>query len=428
METSQVRDRITNQIKHILDNTIIINRRFLDDEQLVHSEQLEVLEEIFNANVRDAEIMEISSHFAPILRNDHPVHLALWGKTGTGKTVTMRYFLTLLADMCNEKKIPIRFEHLDMSTPRTCFRALNDLACLLGACKRYKKGISLEELMLRIETALSDYNGYFILFVDEVDNIRTDKDNFLAFLVRRLPQRIPAKLVLVFASNRINWMDNLDPRIKSFLKLNEILFKPYDAVDLQHILKIRVKKALNPKAVEQGVVEKIAALSSYDHGDARQAVALLSQSAHLAEKAGTKITLELVTKAADEIEREIYVDMIRTAPVQLQAVMAAVIQTFRGIQESKTNTSQVYEVYKLFCREAGMRPLAVRAFRDRLNELDMYTFLRTQILSCGRYGRTREIFLELPEDIIQKIEETIYMNFNLSKPTAGKRRNNAQSS
>ena len=80
-------------------------------------------------------------------------------------------------------------------------------------------------------------------FPDEVDNIRTDKDNFLAFLVRRLPRRIPAKLVLVFASNRINWMDNLDSRIKSFLKLNEILFKPYDAVDLQHILKIRVKKS-----------------------------------------------------------------------------------------------------------------------------------------------------------------------------------------
>ena len=78
-------------------SAIIKNRRFLDDEQLIRSEQLAVLEEIFNANVRDAEIQELSSHFAGILRDDHPCHLAVWGKTGTGKTLTLSFFLNLLA-------------------------------------------------------------------------------------------------------------------------------------------------------------------------------------------------------------------------------------------------------------------------------------------------------------------------------------------
>ena len=82
----------------------------------------------------------------------------------------------------------------------------------------------------------------------------------MTFLVRRLPQRIPAKLILVFVSNRLDWPDHLDPRVKSFLKINELIFKPYDAVDLQHILRIRVEKALRPECVEPGVIEKIAAL------------------------------------------------------------------------------------------------------------------------------------------------------------------------
>ena len=34
----------------------------------------------------------------------------------------------------------MRHIHLDLSTPKPCFRALNDLACLLDATKRYKKG------------------------------------------------------------------------------------------------------------------------------------------------------------------------------------------------------------------------------------------------------------------------------------------------
>ena len=97
MESTKVRTRIVSQIQHMVGSAIIRDRRFLDDEQLIKAEQLAVLEEIFNANVRDTEIQELSSHFAAILRDDHPCHLAIWGKTGTGKTLTLSYFLNLLS-------------------------------------------------------------------------------------------------------------------------------------------------------------------------------------------------------------------------------------------------------------------------------------------------------------------------------------------
>jgi Cdc6-like AAA superfamily ATPase len=84
MEPTNVRTRIVGQIQHMVSSAIIKDRRFLDDEQLIRAEQLAVLEEIFNANVRDTEIKELSSHFAGILRGDHPCHMAIWGKTGTG--------------------------------------------------------------------------------------------------------------------------------------------------------------------------------------------------------------------------------------------------------------------------------------------------------------------------------------------------------
>lgn len=411
MEPPNVRTAIVNQIEHMLKHAIIKDRRFLDDEQLIRSEQLAVLEEIFNANIREAEIKELSSHFAPILRGDHPVHMAVWGKTGTGKTLTIIYFLNLLVGMCRSQNVPIRHAVLDLSTPRPCFRAINDLACMLNASRRYKKGISLEELMLRIESALSDYSGYFVLFVDEVDNVRGDKDTFLSFLVRRLPQRIPAKLILVFASNRLDWPDNLDPRVHSFLKLNELVFKPYDALDLQKILRIRVEKALHPEALEAGVIEKVAALASRDHGDARQAIALLARGSYLAEKAGTKITLDLIDQAVCHIEHDKYVTMIRTAPLQLQAAMAAVIQAARRAQGRPLATGEAYDSYQAFCGRAGIRPLTARAFSDLLAELDMYSFLRSRVLSKGRYGRTREIFLDLPEDLVGKLLDTILMSF-----------------
>jgi Cdc6-like AAA superfamily ATPase len=54
-----------------------------------------------------------------------------------------------------------------------------------------------------------------------------------------------------------------------------------------------------------------------------------------------------------------------------------------------------------------------RAFGDFLSELDMYSLLRCHIVSRGRRGRTREITLELPEELVGKIREAILVHFNL---------------
>ena len=412
MESTPVKTRIVDQIQHMVRHAVIRDRRYLDDEQLIRSEQLTVLEEVFNANVRTAEIRELSSHFAPVLRGDHPCHLAIWGKTGTGKTLTCLYFLTLFAELCRDKAIPMRHEHLDLSTPRPCFRALNDLACLLNASKRYKKGISLEELMLRIETRLAGYRGILVLFVDECDHVRRDRDTFMTFLVRRLPQRINAKLILVFASNRLDWPDHLDPRVRSFLKLNELVFKPYDAVDLRQILRIRTEKALHQRALADGVIEKIAGLASRDHGDARRAVALLAKSAYLAEKAGTGITLQLVDGAVDQLDQDRYLTLLRSAPTQLQAAMAAVIEASQRTGGS-LGTGEAYDSYRRFCDRTTLHPLTGRAFGDLLAELDMYSLIHSRVLSRGRYGRSREIIVDLPGPLIEKIRETVMLSFDL---------------
>lgn len=411
----EIRKKIEQQIQHVLDHSLIKDRQFLDDEQLTREEQFEVLQQIFNEDVRDEEIRALTAHFAPVLKKDHPIHLSLLGKTGTGKTVSVRYFLNLFREICQQEKIPFCYEHLDLTTPRPCFRALNDLGCLLNAMGRYKKGISLDELMGRIEDKLSSYKGYLVLFIDEVDNIRRDLDSFLKFLVKRLPQRIPARLILVFASNRLNWVDHIDPRVRSFLKLNELIFKPYNAMDLLKILAIRVQRGLKADAVESGVLEKIAACSSRDHGDARKAVELLTRSAQLAEQEGTRISLKIVDRAHEEIEQDKYVAMARCSPKQLQAALYAILIARQQEKKEALHTGEAFESYRTFCDQTGMRPLTQRAFSDLVSELDMYGFIRARIISKGRYGRTREIGVGLSEDVSRRLRECILMNFDLKE-------------
>jgi cell division control protein 6 len=267
--------------------------------------------------------------------------------------------------------------------------------------------------MCKIEDKIKDYKGYFILFVDEVDHVRRDLDSFLKFLVKRLPQKISMRLVLVFSSNKLNWLENIDPRIKSFLKINELLFKPYNAFDLKKILSIRIKKALNPTMIEKGVLEKIAAASSRTHGDARKAVELLSKSAHIAEKAGAHITMDLVDRAMEEIERDKYVAMIKNSPKQLQATLFSII-SLSSKSKRPLHTGDAYGAYRSFCTKINMRALTQRAFSDIVSELDMYGFIQARLLSHGRYGRTKEIAVNLPKALSDKIKQVVLMEFDLN--------------
>jgi cell division control protein 6 len=57
--------------------------------------------------------------------------------------------------------------------------------------------------------------------------------------------------------------------------------------------------------------------------------------------------------------------------------------------------------------------MTARAFGDLVAELDMYALVRSRVLSRGRYGRTREITLDLTEEVIEKLYATARMSFDL---------------
>ena len=66
-----------------------------------------------------------------------------------------------------------------------------------------------------------------------------------------------------------------------------------------------------------------------------------------------------------------------------------------------------------------IRSITPRAFGDLIAELDLYSFVRSPVRSMGRYGRTRQIYLRLPDDLTSQIHDAILMNFELQGQTEG---------
>ncbi len=105
--------------------------------------------------------------------------------------------------------------------------------------------------------------------------------------------------------------------------------------------------------------------------------------------------------------------LLRSAPAQLQAAMAAIIDVTRQNQNGSVGTGESYDAYRAFCRRAKLGPLTARAFGDLISELDIYSLLRSRVVSRGRYGRTREMTLDLPPELVDKIYSGILLNFDI---------------
>ncbi|MFC1895246.1 Cdc6/Cdc18 family protein [Thermodesulfobacteriota bacterium] len=383
--------------------SLITNPDYLDDEKLPGDERKAVLKEIFNRNIREKQLSRIISHLAPILDGGHPPSALVFGPTGSGKTVSLIHVLSSFQKVVRRHGIEFRYIYVDLTSPKTFFAALNEVAIALdGNNKRYRKGIAIEYMQSNIIEAIADYRGFLCFLVDEADNIKPNSDAFLTFLAKTLPRKVACRLILILLTNRLDWERSLDPRIMSFLKKNDIIFEPYDALDLLEILKLRVEKALDKTKVDEGALRKVAAYASRETGDARKAVELLAKAVRVAEETSGRLTEKEVDIAEEKLEVDKTEEMIRALATQQRFALKACYSVLSQGQK-KISTGQGYHAYCQICESESIRPLTQRRFSDLISFLDLYGLINAQVISRGRYGNTRDISSALPPDVIDRL-------------------------
>jgi cell division control protein 6 len=383
------------------DKSLVINPDYLDDEKLPGDERTAVLKEIFNRNIREKQLSRIISHLTPILDGAHPPSALIYGPTGSGKTVTLIHVLSTFKKVTKRHGINFQYAYVDLTSPKTYFGALNEVAIALDSShRRYRKGIPIEYMQDNIAQAFDEIDGFLCLLIDEADNIRPNPDDFLTFLGKTLPRKTKkCRLILIMLTNRLDWERTLDPRILSFLKKADIIFEPYDALDLFEILKLRVEKALDKSKVAIQALKKVAAYASRETGDARKAVELLAKSVRIAEETSGRLTIKEVDLAEERLEVDKTEELIRSLATQQRLALLACYSVVRR-EPKKAITGQVYIIYKTICENEVIKPLSQRRFSDMISFLDLYGLVNARVVSKGRYGYTREITSSLPTEVV----------------------------
>ena len=184
------------------------------------------------------QIERLAKFLAPVITGLLPPNVLIYGPSGTGKSVTCLHFLSSLSRICSERCVPFQYHYVDLTTPRSCFGAFNELAIALdGSVRRYRKGIALEQMQEMVIAGLARASGCVAILIDEAGQYHVRPGRISDVFGEDVAQTRSGAPVLCVSDQPLEWEKNLDPRILSVLKKQDMIFEPYDAMDLIEILR-----------------------------------------------------------------------------------------------------------------------------------------------------------------------------------------------
>lgn len=365
---------------------------------------------------RDNQIEQVASILAPTLRGDRVSNLFVYGKTGTGKTLSIQKVVNRMSEKAKELgKDSFKVLYINCKLKKVADTEYRIIAELIKQLKGNvpTTGLPTDFVYGKFIDMIDDKKQNIILVLDEIDQaVKKISDNFIYTLTRMNTELKNAQISIIGISNSLTFMDNLDPRVRSSLGEEELVFPPYNALQLQDILRERAENAFKLENLEEGVIAKCAALAAREHGDARRALDLLRVAGEIAEREGSKkIKLEHIDSANHKIEKDKMLDIIESEPTQFQLVLSSIISL--SDKEGAIFTGDVFNEYEELCKKTKNEVLTQRRVSDIIAEFDMLGIINARVISKGRQGRTREIKLMLAPHITDKAKEILKEALNL---------------
>ncbi|RLF12441.1 MAG: cell division control protein Cdc6 [Thermoprotei archaeon] len=353
---------------------------------------------------REYEIKRLGETLAPAIKGVRPSNVFIYGLPGTGKTAVAKYVLKKLSKAAARLDLGSGLAncYINCKYDNTSYRVFASLCEQLGVKVPFT-GLSIPELFRRFMKALESSSRLVIIVLDEIDVLAGHSSSDLLYRLTRINSELSkSRVALVGVTNDLKFTESLDPRVKSALGEEELVFKPYDSDELEDILRQRAKLAFMEGALEEGVIPLCATLAAREHGDARRALDLLRVAGEVAERGGGfKVTEAHVRKAQKELERDRVVEVLRSMPLHGKLTLMAVYLLERKGVKEKT-TGEIYSLYKEVCKMLRLDELTQRRVSDLINELDVAGLVTARVVSRGRRGLTKIVKLNINEEILRE--------------------------
>ena len=357
---------------------------------------------------RNKELSLLSQLFLTLLTNPNEISrkILITGKTGIGKTVTVKLFGEMLIQAAKKRQIAINYMHINCRKERTSYKVLIKILRSINT-NFPKRGYSPQDLLEIINDFLNLHNIHLLVVLDEL-NYLINNDNDLIYSLTRLNDdsfNLPQRFSIIGIIRDVSCINNLDNSTLSTLQRNIIKFDNYTYDQIFDILKYRAEISLKENTLPNENIEMVSDMVSMN-GDIRYGLNLIWKAGKIAENKNLQcITSECIRLATEDMVPFSTLDILKDMTSQKLIFLLAIVNQIKNNKLGKVTFLEILKSYLIFCESAGLSPRSYSQLWNYLQEYKKEKFVIVKLQSKSIKGR--KALIEIPEIPLKKFENTI---------------------
>ncbi|MEM0134213.1 MAG: AAA family ATPase [Thermoplasmatales archaeon] len=324
---------------------------------------------------REKEAEELAKILSPSLKNFKPSNVIIFGKPGVGKTSVVKFVESEMTKII-QSRLDAKIKLIDVNcgvvdNPYGILLAVGDGLLESWEEKLPFTGWPLDKLYSTVLEKIKNFAGITIIVLDEIDKlVKKSGDSVLYQLLRINEVTNEGRVCILGISNDLRFTEYLDPRVKSRLIEETMVYNPYNASQIYDILHDRSLYAGIGDSIDEPALRTCAALAAQEHGDARRAIDLLRIAVELTEKGSqNRIFDDTIYEAKKKLERDVVVETISTLPLHSKLVLFAISLIDEIKSGGNSTMGEFYDLYEKIADRMGVGSLTQRRIADIIGEM-----------------------------------------------------------
>ncbi len=357
---------------------------------------------------REKELSLLSQLFLTLITNPNSISrkILITGRTGIGKTVTIKVFGEMLKEASIKRNICIKYIHVNCRKERTSYKVLIKIIRLIN--KNFpKRGYSPQDLLEILLDLLNQQNIHILIVLDELSYL-INKGEDLLYLLTRINDdstNVQQRVSIIGIVRDLSCLNNLDYSTISTMQRNIIKFSNYSRKQIFGILKYRTHLSLKENVLSKDLINMIVE-STYSIGDIRYGLNIIWKATKIAESRNLKvIDNECVRLGSQELVPFSTLDILKYMPSQKLFFLLAMI---KGLQISNNTDISFLEIskrYHVICENLGLNPRSSSQLWNYLQEFKRESIVLINVLSEKIKGR--RAMIQIPEINLLNLEKII---------------------
>ncbi|WP_253737878.1 ORC1-type DNA replication protein [Halohasta salina] len=329
---------------------------------------------------RTSQLDSLKYALRPAVRGSRPLNTMIQGPPGTGKTTAVQ---KLFGELGGEADV--RTVRVNCQVDSTRYAVFSRLFEGVFDYEPPASGISFKKLFGQLTERLIDDEDVLVVALDDVNYLfyENEASDTLGSLLRAHETNPGVKIGVVIVSSDLSLepIDEIDTRVQSVFRPEEIYFPRYAVDEIRSILRARADRGFHEGVLDEPELDRVAELTA-DSGDLRVGIDLLRRAGLHAEMRAARTIATEDIEAAYEKSKHVHLS-----------------RSLRGLSDSERALLEVLvdhdgelagEIYDAFAAATG---LGYTRYTELVNKLDQLGIIEARYADVEGRGRSRELAL-----------------------------------